>query len=208
MRVAGVAGARPGGRAVPELTTRRLLVKTVYLPLAVDWVASEFDVDVLVLRRHPGSVLASWISMDLNDRHIRLEEDPRVRRLVQGAGVPLPGPDPLEHLIWQIGVLNLALDQAVERNPSFIVRTHEELCTDPVAEFRRLYDDLGLDWSPKAEEYLASNNRPGVGFPTQRVASDQPDAWKSKLDPHQIEVMRRTLAPFPLTTWTERDLAP
>ena len=208
MQLAGALAAAPPHHPVPELAGRRLLVKTVYVPLSADWLADRFDVEVFALFRHPGNVLSSWISLDLNDQYVRLDMEPAIRRRIDAGELPAPGDDPLERLVWQLGVLNLALEQSVTRHPHWVVRTHEELCDDPVTQFRRLYADLGLSWNEDAERYLARNNRPGEGFPTQRVASDQPEAWKSKLTPHQIDVMRRVLEPFPLTTWAASDFVP
>ncbi len=206
MRLAGVLGAHPGHRPVGELADQRLFVKTVYVPMSVEWLAAEFEIDVLVLLRHPGNVLASWVSLDLNDRYIPMDEDPKVRRWTQEMEIPLPGPDPLERLVWQLGVLNVALERAAQNNPTWVVRTHEALCVDPVSQFRQLYADLGLTWSDRAVQYLDSNNRPGEGFPTQRVASDQPDLWKSRLTGEQIDAMQRVLSSFPLATWSPQDL--
>jgi hypothetical protein len=208
MRVAGLLGVRPPHRPVPALDDQRLLVKTVFAPMSIDWIADQFTVDVLALFRHPGNVLSSWISLDLNIQYVHLEQHPAIRRRIHQGELPAPGADRLEHLVWQLGVINLALEESVARHPDWVVRTHEQLCDQPVVQFRRLYEDLGLTWNEDAERYLASNDRPGTGYPTQRVASDQAEAWKSKLDPRQIDVMRRVLEPFALTTWSDADLAP
>lgn len=208
MRLAGIMGARPRHQPVPALAGKRLLVKTVYVPLAVEWLASEFDVDVLVLFRHPGNVLASWISLDLPDRFVRLDEHPDIRRQVDQGRMPPPGPDPFERLVWQVGVLSLALEEAAGHHPTWVVRTHEELCIDPSATFQRLYAELGLTWNEQAQRYLAENDRPGEGFPTQRVASDQGDGWKSRLTPVQIDTMQRVLSQFHLNTWSQQDFVP
>jgi hypothetical protein len=209
MQLAGVIGAPPVRPPMQPPADQRLLVKTVHVPLAVEWLASEFDVEVLVLLRHPGNVLASWISLNLLDQFVRLDENPRIRSRMGGAG-PLPpaGSEPLERMVWQIGVLTLALEDALSRNPTWQVRVHDALCVDPPAQFRRLYSDLGLTWNGGVEQYLATNDRPGVGFPTQRVASDQPDAWKSRLTSTQIGVMQEVLSRFPLSSWSAKDLTP
>ncbi len=102
-------------------------------------------------------------------------------------------------------MLSLALEEAAALHPQWVVRTHDYLCLDPVAKFRALYADLGLTWSERAEEYLTKNDRPGEGFPTQRVASDQPDAWKTRLTPAQVASMAGVLDGFPLTTWSRDD---
>jgi hypothetical protein len=208
MEVAGAIGARPPRPPVLPFAGQRLLVKTVHAGLAVEWLASEFELEVLVVLRHPGNVLASWISLDLTDRFVRLDEQPRIRHRVAAGAMPPAGTEPLERMVWQIGVLSLALEEAASRHPSWVVRTHDELCVDPAARFRQLYADLGLTWNERVEHYLSVNDRPGEGFPTQRVASDQPDAWKTRLTPMQIDVMQRVLATFPLSTWTQSDLAP
>jgi hypothetical protein len=208
MRLAGMVGARPHHRTATDGPGGRVFVKTVYMPLAMEWLTSRFDVDVLVLLRHPGNVLSSWISLDLNDRYVRLDREPTIRRMVADGELPPPGPDPFERLVWQVGVLDLALERSLARQPTWVHRTHEELCVDPVARFRELYAELGLRWNPRAEEYLVSNDRPGEGFPTQRVSADQSDGWKRRLDPSQIATVQRVLARFPLTTWEPDEFVP
>ncbi len=208
MRCAGALAAHPpvGSPAGMKREGERLLVKTVHAPLAAEWVASQFPIDVLVLLRHPGNVLASWISLDLNDQFSRLDEQPAIRRRIEvERSIPPPGQDPLGRLVWQIGVLSLLLEEAAARHPEWVVRTHEDLCIDPEQKFRRLYDDLGLTWSDEPLAYLNRNDRPGEGFPTQRVASDQPDAWKERLGPPQVATLADVLSRFPLTTWTDQD---
>ena len=208
MQIAGLVGAPPTHRRSAVPTGRRTFVKTVYMPLAMEWLTSQFEVDVLVLFRHPGNVLASWLSLDLHDRYVRLDRDPVIRGMVDRGELPLPGPDPFERLVWQVGVLDLALERSLARQPTWVSRTHEELCVDPIARFTQLYAELGLTWNEQAEEYLVSNDRPGEGFPTQRVSADQAEVWKQRLTPEQIATMQRVLAQFPLSTWDREEFAP
>jgi len=208
MRLAGLLGAPPGHRSPPVGPRRRVFVKTVYMGLALEWLASVFDVDVLVLFRHPGNVLASWLSLDLADRYVRLDQDPKIRGMVDRGELPAPGADAFERLVWQVGVLDLALERSLARQPTWVSRTHEQLCIQPVVQFRQLYDELGLEWTSRAEEYLVSNDRPGEGYPTQRVSADQADLWKQRLTPAQIATMQRVLARFPLTTWDQEEFVP
>jgi hypothetical protein len=206
MTIAGAMASHPGNGTSSELRNQRLLVKSVHAPLALEWLAEEFGVDVLVLLRHPGNVLSSWLTLNLNEQFIRLEENPAVRtRLLGSWGVAAPGPDPLERMIFSIGVLSTALEEAVSRNPRWLIRTHEQLCSDPGQEFKRLYADLGLAWSEAVEGFLVGNDRPGEGFLTQRVAAELPDNWKRRLTSHQVAVMQRVLSQFPLRTWTSED---
>ncbi len=205
MKLAGAIASRPPVRRNPVLDDHRLLIKTVHAPLTLEWLASEFDFDALVLLRHPGSILASWISLDMDAQYVPFAESPAVRRVAEGWGVKLPGPDHLEQMIWQIGVLLTALEKAASHQPTWVVRSHEQLCIDPVEAFRQLYAELGLRWNEKAEAFLVENDRPGQGFRTRRVAAEMPDKWKQRLTAHQVAEMQRVLAWFPLTTWSPED---
>jgi hypothetical protein len=210
MSLAATLGAHPSPRRSPALADHRLLVKTVHAPLAIDWLASEFDVDVVMVLRHPGSVLASWISLDYVDQYVPFEGLPGVQRVAEELGVAPPGPDHLTRMIWRIGVLLCSLERAADRHPDWVVRTHEQLCRDPQEEFRQLYADLGLRWNEDAERNLVENDEPGRRFLTKRVAAELPDNWKQRLTPSQITELRRVLEPFPLTRWKSDDfrLAP
>lgn len=207
MSLAGAIAQHPPAQHNPALHGRRLLIKTVHAPLSIEWLASEFDLDILVLLRHPGSVLASWITLDMNAQYVPFAERPAVRELAQEWGVRLPGPDHLEQMIWQIGALTMALELAAANHPEWSLRTHEQLCRDPIEEFRSLYADLGLSWGERTESFLVEHDRPGKGFRTQRVAGQLPDAWKTRLTPEQIGELARVLSWFPLKTWSSDDLA-
>lgn len=208
MQLAGVVGAHPPTGPVPALGTRRLFVKTVFLPLAVEWLTAAIDADVLILLRHPGSVLASWMKMDMNLEFTRLDDHPTIRRQIEEKRIPPPGAEPVERMIWNIGVLYSALEEAAARHPTWLVRTHEQLCVEPIVKFRCLYEELGLPWNEQVEEYLARTDQPGEGFLTRRVASEQPGAWKSRLTPAQIEAVQQVLSGFSLHTWTQEDFVP
>jgi Sulfotransferase family len=185
----------------------RIVAKSIHLQLALEWLASNFDVEVLVLFRHPASVLASWMEVNLKDgRNRTLESRSDVRRrYVERWGVPLPGPDPVERMCWRIGLLLAALEESVGRHPEWHTRTHEQLCADPGTEFRRLCDELGLTWSTRAGDYLEEKNQPGTGFQAKRVASELSDSWRDRLDDRHLEVLRETLSLFPIASWTDRD---
>jgi hypothetical protein len=188
----------------------RIVAKSIHAQLDAEWLANEFDIDVLLLLRHPANVLASWMEVNLKDaRNSTLEIHPEVRtRYLEPWGVPLPGPDPIERMSWRIGLLIAAVEDARSRHPEWHFRIHEQLCTDPTGEFRRLYGELDLPWGEAAQEFLDDHNTPGSGFVVKRVASELSDSWQRRLDTDQVATLRRVLAWFPITTWTDRDFTP
>ena len=187
----------------------RVVVKSIHAALSIEWIDATFDVTPLVLLRHPGNVLASWMEIGHKDgRNATLDSRPDIRaRYVDRWGVPLPGPDPVEQMSWRICLLTAALEEAVAAHPGWHLRTHEQLCTDPVATFRALVGDLGLTWSDATEAFLIENDTPGEGYATKRVAADVVDSWRSRLDDAQLATLTRVLGWFPVTTWSAADLA-
>jgi hypothetical protein len=198
-------------RLRPRLTEdgqpARVIAKSIHAQLALEWIASQFEVDVLVLLRHPASVLASWMELNLKDsRNSTLETRPEIRRrYLDPWGVPLPGPDPIERMSWRIGLLTAALEESAARHPEWHVRTHESLCVDPIVEFGQLYRHLGLRWTENTVTYLHDHNAPGEGFRVIRVAAEQADSWHRRLDDDQLATLRRVLGRFPISTWSDGD---
>ncbi len=197
---------RPGGGG-DRSGSGRVVAKSVHLQLAVGWVADNFDVETLVLLRHPANVLASWMEMNLRiSSSTILETRPDIRaRYLDRWGVPLPGHDRVEQLSWRIGLLSAALEEALSENPQFHVRHHEALCADPHVEFRKLFDELGLTWTHQTDAYLRDHDNPGEGFSDFRVAAGLSRAWQKKLDDDQLATLRRVLAWFPVTQWGDYD---
>jgi hypothetical protein len=185
----------------------RVIAKSIHAQLSLEWIAAAFDITPLVLLRHPANVLASWMEVQLKDgRNSTLESRPEVRaRYSDRWDVPPPGPDPVEKMSWRIGLLVAALEEALARHPDWHMRTHEQLCTDSVATFRALFADLDLPWGDGTEAFLVENDAPGEGFTTRRVAAELSGSWQKRLDDDQVATLRRVLARFPISTWTDAD---
>ena len=206
-RLAGLVAGAPGpGAGRPA---GRVVAKSIHAQLSVEWLADRFDVDVLLLLRHPANVLASWSELRLKDaRNTTLENDDQLRtRFLEPWGVAPPGPDPIERMSWRIGLLTAVLEDSASRHPEWLVRVHEQLCVDPFEEFRSLYARLGLPWGPGVEEFLRTHDVPGSGFVLNRVASQVSDSWRRRLDDDQLATLRRVLDQFPVTTWSPEDFA-
>ena len=98
----------------------RIVAKSIHAQLAIEWIAAGFDIDVVLLLRHPANVLASWMEVNLKDsRYSTLQNRPEVRaRYVEPWGVPLPGPEPVEQMSWMIGLLLAAIEDAASDIPT------------------------------------------------------------------------------------------
>jgi sulfotransferase family protein len=195
--VARPPGSRPSGRQGD-----RVLVKTVYSPLALDWIDERFQPQVLIVLRHPLNVMSSWAELGWGG--CALETNPRVReRLASRWDLPQLDADatPLQRIAWEVGLFTSQLHAGLDEHPHWTAVSHEDLCVDPRTKFQQLYQDLGLTWSGRTEKFLSERNRPGRAFQVFRVAELQkPDRWKERLLPHQLEeiwsVFSRIKAPW------------
>ncbi|MGH9037822.1 MAG: sulfotransferase [Acidimicrobiia bacterium] len=193
--------ARPPARPTERAT---VLVKSVHAPLALEWIASRCRPRVLLVQRHPLNVIASWGQLGWGG--LRIDRHPLVQeRYVRPLGItPLdPGCSHLAAVTWQIALLTVALQSAAARHPEWHVVSHEDLCADPEDGFARLCTTLGLDWGDGGRRFLAASNRPGTGTTTFRVAADQPERWRHRLDDSQVREVRKVLDGFPLPSCAE-----
>ena len=176
----------------PERGHGTLLVKSVYAALAVEWIASRHDVEVVVTTRHPLNIISSWQELgwlDGSGSEPLSTLDPAAAGALgeRFGAAPPSGGSPVGRAAWLVGVLGCALDAAVARNPSWHRVVHEDMCRSPVEGFHGLAAGLGLAWDAAGDRAIDDWNRPGEGYETNRVAAELPDAWESRQRPHDVE---------------------
>lgn len=183
-----------------------VVVKSVHVPLALEWVGDRFPAArIVVVLRHPASVLSSWREMGLADQDRALDRHPVVRDcLLPAWGVSPPGGDALSRAAWHVCLLTAALLHSAARHPEWLLVEHEDLCRRPVARFAVLSAELGMTWSERAEQYLQASDTDGQGFAVRRRAGEQPDRWRTRLTAEELDALATTMRRFPqLGRWTE-----
>lgn len=183
-----------------------VVVKTVHAPLALEWLSDRFvAAQVVVVIRHPASVLSSWRELELADQDRQLHQNPRVQRdYLARWNVEPPGTDPLERAAWQVCLLTAVLLDAVARRPGWHLVRHEDLCVDPPARFAALARGLGMAWNDLAEAFLLESDQGGAGFAVRRRASEQVDRWRSRLEPGGARALAAAAGQFPgLGPWVD-----
>lgn len=183
---------RVAGPTSPPEPESALVVKSVHSPLAIEFLVARWDVQVVVVRRNPLNAVSSWLELGWLPQQLGRSRD-EADLLGERLGTPPPSADsPLdEQQAWSYTAMTRALDEASARHPEFVVVQHEDLCRDPQAQFRALFDRLGLGWDARVEEHLRRNDAPASGYTTQRLAAEQPDRWRLRLTEDQIARIRR-----------------
>jgi hypothetical protein len=179
------------------LGAERVMVKSVHAPLALEWISARMRPRILVVLRHPFSVIASWLELGWGG--CAMETDPRVReRFAQRWGLPQldAGASRLQRLAWEAGLFTCALREGADSHDDWLSVSHEDLCADPIVRFRSLLERVGYPWSPAVEDFLHESDRPGEGWSGYRVAAEQPERWRRRLDVDQIREAWSVLSRF------------
>ena len=173
-----------------------------------------------MLVRHPAGIVSSLarIGTGWSDNLPDIASQPELVRdylapyadeLQRAAGEPL---DPIAHgaLLWR--VIHAGIAHQVARNPRFVVVRYEDLASDPLNEFRALYDRLdGVTFNRSAEAAVRSGclagpaqrnvpwGRVGLGRsgvpadaePGQRLGMARPPLRRPHRRDHRVDPRRR-----------------
>ncbi len=166
------------------------------------------EAKIILLLRHPAGQVASAIkaiSSDKIDGQPPATEDWGIYRdlaaTAQGRskGLTLSGfqsQDPVERLTWRWAISNdKALDD-LEGQANVRTVLYEELCKDPVAVSRSLFEFSGLDWRQEVEEFVAQSSTGSNANTYDRVIRDSlktANSWRTKLAPAKIDLVEKVL---------------
>jgi len=195
-----------------------VVVSSVMAHFAAEWIADRFRPRVVVLQRNPLNVASSWLRLEVTayDVHVR---PAIVRDTLAPLGIAAP-PQSLSRvglIGWWIGALAEQLRHLVDRHPDWLLLTHDMLCVDAQAGFRRAYGQLGLAWTAAGDRYLSESGyvesiaaggsrefiAPLAGGEADAVAVRQRQvrAWEERLTEEEVAELREVLAGFPNQGW-------
>jgi hypothetical protein len=201
---------------VPLLRRGRLIVKDPIAALSSDWLARNFDLEVIVLVRHPAAFAASL--KRLGWRHPFdhfLSQELLMQRYLEPyrAEIASKPEDIAEQaaIIWKC--LYAVLFAFLEENPSWIVKKHEVLSSEPVAELKNLYGTLELGWTKTVESKVVEHTRSGnpVGAPEgvahqmRRDSAANISRWKKILTEDEIARVYEITFPIASSYYSDED---
>jgi hypothetical protein len=153
-----------GSRGVPYLWLAKLnpfhncaVIKDPDGCLFTEYLYARYNVRPVVCVRHPTAFVASYLQMRMPWHLPALAAQPALIEDYFDGDVSLFDIDPTDRVggaatLW-LALHRVLLDQC-ERHPDWLVVVHEELCADPMAAFRRLYERLELPWSRSVESVI------------------------------------------------------
>ncbi len=181
----------------------RPLLKDPFAVFSLPWFAEHIGCDIVVTVRHPAGFASSLKRLnwpfdfrDLLAQPLLMQHQLETYRS-QMTSMPADDIIGQASLLW--AMVYRSVQDACRQMPLIHVVRHEDLSLDPVPGFRRLYGELGLSFTPRAERAILDSS--SSGNPTElarnKVHSVKLDSrtslynWKRRLSPDEIARIRR-----------------
>lgn len=136
---------------------RRSLIKDPIACFSSQWLAETFDMDVVVLFRHPVAFYNSLRRLDWHfDFDNFLNQDNLMTDYLAPFSDLINKKDKSyaeEAAILWLCIYN-TLDKYIAQNPKWIIKRHEDISANPVPEFKDLYQKLDLEFTEKIEQQI------------------------------------------------------
>lgn len=174
------------------LLNRRQLVKDPIAILSAEWLASRFDMDVVVLIRHPGGFVASAKTRnyqfpfdhllkqkELMEKYLSPyeEEINEFARDKQDAVTQAA-------LLWKL--IYHVVNEYQNKYPNWIFLRNEDLALDPEGKFEELFDRLGIPMTTSIKKTIYDHSHSSKSTHTRRDSKQQVKSWKKVLTAEEI----------------------
>jgi hypothetical protein len=186
------------------LLRQRPLFKDPFAIFSAPWFADRLGFQVVITVRHPAAFVSSLKRLDWSFEFADLLKQPLLMR-----DWLEPFRDEMESMsqtpndvVGQAALLWRMIYQVVsglrDRYPQFQVVRHEDLSIDPLKGFGALYNCLGLDFTPQAQQAVlkSSSSENPQEISKKAVHNYRLDSqanlnnWKRRLDPQEIARIR------------------
>ncbi|MDS9468937.1 sulfotransferase [Paracoccus sp. MBLB3053] len=184
---------------------RRVCIKDPIAFYSSEWLADTYDAQVIVMVRHPCSVIASYLSLGWESEveamlpHPVPEGFAGLRDEIEARNGPVQ--DRLTDLILQWKLFTAETLDLQRRRPDWTYILHDDLCLRPLHYFEAIFAKLGLsftsDIADKVRRESSGTKNAANGKPVQhrheRDSRSVIDAWQEKLPGEIAErILRET----------------
>lgn len=172
-----------------------------------EFLCNRLDLNVIIIIRHPAAVVNSFKRVGWNvDFSPILEQSTLVKEHLSSYETLMKN-NPKDDVVGNVSILYLiimdVLTKFINRNPDWIIVKHEELCNDPINEFKKLYKKLGLAFTKKIEKkiYLSTHGKlitpdKNMTFMFTRDSKSLINSWKTQLKREEIKRIRNIVNPI------------
>jgi hypothetical protein len=195
----------------------RPLLKDPIAVFSAEWLCDRFDMDVLVLIRHPAAFANSirsrslrhpfgdFLAQPLLMRDLLAPFEEQIRRFTTEEQPLLDQ----AILLWRI-VHHVILSYR-DRRPEWMFLRLEDVAREPITQFQLIYDRLGQDFDEKAARVIeahSSSSNPAEAFDPadhRRDSEQSIMAWKTRLSEEEIRRVRSEVEPISKEFYSDAD---
>jgi hypothetical protein len=187
---------------------RRPLMKDPIALYSAEWLADTYQMDVVVMIRHPAAFVASVKRLDWQfDFHNLLRQEALIQNLLpefreQIETYSASPPSIIDMAIAQWRMAYTLAERYRERHPDWHFIRHEDLSLDPINRYHEVCSKLSIPWSPKLETYLlksTSASNPVItaeALDTNRDSRNVVRAWTTVLSLDEVRHIRQQTEPL------------
>ena len=180
------------------------LIKDPIAIMSAGWIARRFDVNVVVMIRHPAAFVASMKRLNWPFRPSRwalsqpnLMKDYLYPFEDQLKELQAQKQDIIAQSVLMWNVIHHVILRYKEEHADWIFLRHEDISLDPIKHFQRLYKKLGLEFnedvSAAIQSYSQDSNpdqASGKEITIRLNSQANISSWKHRLSPSEIERIR------------------
>ncbi|MBX7226896.1 MAG: sulfotransferase [Chitinophagales bacterium] len=194
-----------------KLTDKRKLIKDPIALMSAEWLAKEYDLDVLLLVRHPAAFVASLKVKDwkfdffnfyeqkflMEDKLFSFKDE--IKDFVDN-----PNKNIVDQgiLLWNIIYATIADYQ--KKYPNWMVVTHERLSLNPIEEYQSIFRKFDLEFTSKVQKNILNSSESGDSK-LKRDSKSNIHSWKNRLSPAEIEKIKAGTAAISNLFYREED---
>lgn len=202
-----------------SLSNLRPLLKDPIALFSAEWLASRFDMDVVVLIRHPAAFVSSLKLKNWAFPFSHFLEQPLLMRdLLYPFETELRVHEEEEKdvvdqaiLLWKI--FHHRILEYQKKHPNWIFVRHEDLSLDSVTGFKSLFDNLKLEFTPQINEtikdYSSSHNpieaRIDTTHTLKRNSQSNIKNWKNRLTQAEVDRIRNQVEYISKEFYSDQD---
>lgn len=195
---------------------KRPLIKDPIASFSAGWLAKKFDIQVVVIVRHPAAFYYSLKRMNWHFDFDNFLNQPDLMRdylhkfddLIKKRNKSYPES---VAILWLC--INYILTEYIKRHPDWIVKRHEDISLNPVDEFHDLYNRLNLPFDKKIErkikKYSSQNNpintKKDQAIDLRRNSQSLIKDWKKHLDEEEVEIIKKITKPVSNKYYSQKD---
>jgi len=182
----------------------RPLMKDPIALFSAEWLAKRFNMDVIVLIRHPAAFAWSYKRINETNRlSCLLKQETLMKNLLYPFEREIRNLSGDEHdligqaiLMWRINYY--VVDNYRKNHPEWIFKKHEDLSLNPIEEFHDIFSRLSLDYTRAVQKKIVAFTNPsnpveapgGALHQLRRNSKENISLWKKRLAPSEISRIR------------------